>query len=73
MDWSEVPDGIGGRVDVWVWHEVVQDHRAETSPELPGRDANLEPGNVITIWQEGQGKPSEIVEFTQSVSISHHT
>lgn len=73
MDWSEVPDGIGGRVDVWVWHEVVQDHRAETSSELPGRDLNLEPGNVTTIWQDGHVKPSEIVEFTQRVSIRYNT
>ena len=28
MDWNEVPEGIGGELEVAVWHELVQDKKA---------------------------------------------
>ncbi|KAJ4346719.1 uncharacterized protein N0V89_010651 [Didymosphaeria variabile] len=62
MDWNEVPEGIGGKTDVSVWHQLVQDQKAG-SPELP-KDAGKAP-NVVFLWQEGAGKAAEIVEFTQ--------
>lgn len=66
MDWSEVPEGIGGKVDVSVWHELVQDSK-HTEDVLPS-DGGKAPG-VVFLWQEAVGKPAEIVEFTQQVSI----
>ncbi|KAJ4404130.1 hypothetical protein N0V91_006032 [Didymella pomorum] len=62
MDWSEVPEGIGGKVDVSVWHELVQDSK-HTEDVLPS-DGGKPPG-VVFLWQEAVGKPAEIVEFTQ--------
>ncbi|KAH6638823.1 hypothetical protein C7974DRAFT_387380 [Boeremia exigua] len=62
MDWSEVPEGIGGKVDVSVWHELVQDSKY-TEDALPA-DGGKAPG-VVFLWQEAAGKPAEIVEFTQ--------
>ncbi|KAL1593040.1 hypothetical protein SLS59_009510 [Nothophoma quercina] len=62
MDWSEVPEGIGGKVDVSVWHELVQDSK-HTEDVLPS-DAGKAPG-VVFLWQEAVGKPAEVVEFTQ--------
>jgi hypothetical protein len=67
MDWSEVPEGIGGKVDVSVWHELVQDSK-HTEDVLPSDGAKA-PG-VVFLWQEAVGKPAEIVEFTQQVSSS---
>ena len=32
MDWSEVPEGIGGKFEVAVWHELVQDQKKQHSP-----------------------------------------
>lgn len=64
MDWSEVPEGIGGKVDVSVWHELVQDSK-HTDDVLPS-DGGKAPG-VVFLWQEAVGKPAEIVEFTQQV------
>ncbi|KAK7188972.1 hypothetical protein PSPO01_05081 [Paraphaeosphaeria sporulosa] len=66
MDWNEVPEGIGGKIDVSVWHQLVQDQKV-AFPELPkdaGKDATKAP-NVIFLWQERVGKAAEIVEFTQ--------
>ncbi|KAH3965833.1 hypothetical protein HBH92_128500 [Parastagonospora nodorum] len=62
MDWSEVPEGIGGKIDVSVWHELVQDQQ-NGSVALPSNSDKV-PG-VVFLWQETVGKPAEIVEFTQ--------
>lgn len=65
MDWNEVPEGIGGKIDVSVWHQLVQDQKSRTT-QLPS-DSEKAP-NVVFIWQEGVRKSAEIVEFTQQVS-----
>jgi acyl-CoA synthetase (AMP-forming)/AMP-acid ligase II len=67
MDWNEVPEGIGGKIDVSVWHQLVQDQKNGTT-ELP-QTAGKAP-NVVFLWQEGVGKSVEIVEFTQQVRNS---
>lgn len=66
MDWSEVPEGIGGKVDVSVWHELIQDSK-HTEPVLPS-DRAAAPG-VVFLWQEAVGKPAEMVEFSQQVRL----
>lgn len=66
MDWSEVPEGIGGKVDVSVWHELVQDSK-HTDNVLPSDTAKAP--SVAFIWQEAAGKPAEIVDFTQQVRL----
>ncbi len=71
MDWSEVPEGIGGKFDVAVWHELVQDQKNDTA-QLPSNTDK--PPNVVFVWQQEEaGKSAEIVEFTQQVSSSHRT
>ncbi|KAF1925047.1 uncharacterized protein M421DRAFT_71067 [Didymella exigua CBS 183.55] len=62
MGWSDVPEGIGGKLDVSVWHELVQDSR-HSDAVLPSDGAKA-PG-VVFLWQEAVGKPAEMVEFTQ--------
>ncbi|KAI8933327.1 hypothetical protein NX059_009952 [Plenodomus lindquistii] len=62
MDWSEVPEGIGGNIDVSVWHELVNDHKA--GPVQLPTTQDKAPG-VAFLWQETTGKPAELVEFTQ--------
>lgn len=66
MDWSEVPEGIGGNVDVSVWHELVHDQKS-SDPQLPFTKDKAP--SVVFLWQEAVGKPAEIVEFTQQVSL----
>jgi acyl-CoA synthetase (AMP-forming)/AMP-acid ligase II len=62
MGWSEVPEGIGGKIDISVWHELVQDQHSGTIA-LP--TTNEKAPTVVFLWQEAVGKPAEIVEFTQ--------
>ncbi|KAF2845122.1 hypothetical protein T440DRAFT_493638 [Plenodomus tracheiphilus IPT5] len=62
MDWSEVPEGIGGKIDVSVWHELVQEHKA-SAIQLPENKGKAQ--SVAFLWQEAPGKPAEMVDFTQ--------
>lgn len=64
MDWSEVPEGIGGKIDVSVWHELVQDQK-NGAAVLPSNADKA--SSVVFLWQEAAGKSAEIVEFTQQV------
>ena len=66
MDWSEVPEGIGGKIDVSVWHQLVQD-QANGAVVLPSDTKKA--SNVVFLWQESVGKSAEIVEFTQQVGL----
>jgi acyl-CoA synthetase (AMP-forming)/AMP-acid ligase II len=67
MDWNEVPEGIGGKLDVSVWHQLVQDQR---SPDLQLPSTTVTPPNVVFLWQHGIRKSADIVEFSQHVSTS---
>jgi acyl-CoA synthetase (AMP-forming)/AMP-acid ligase II len=58
MDWSEVPEGIGGKIDVSVWHELVQDQKSGVS-QLPST-AQKPPG-VVFLWQEVAGISSSLM------------
>jgi hypothetical protein len=67
MDWTEVPEDVGGKIEVDAWHELVQNHQDTTSTNPPELKTE-ELGKVITVWQ-GRIDDSEIVEFTQKVSL----
>jgi hypothetical protein len=67
MDWTEVPAGLGGKVDVSVWHELVQDHSG--SPAPPELKAS-ELGTITIIWQNENLLPGELIEFTHGNFIS---
>jgi hypothetical protein len=70
MEWSEVPEGIGGKIDVSVWHELLQDAK-NSDATLPSGTAKAP--NVVFLWQEAVSKPAEIIEFTQQVRFFVHS
>lgn len=65
LDWNEVPEGIGGKIDVTTWHDLVEEKKG-TTPQIPARDAANEPPSVYTFWPNKTGK-YELVEYTQKV------
>jgi hypothetical protein len=67
MDWTEVPEGLGGSIDVTVWHELVHDHTESLA--LPDA-ASSALGDITTIWQPEPGQPGEIVTFTHANLIA---
>ncbi|KAF2455592.1 hypothetical protein BDY21DRAFT_289228 [Lineolata rhizophorae] len=65
VDWSEVPAGVGGKIDVVVWHELSREQNG-SSAELPADDSKQTPGGIVAVWQVAPGAQSEIVEFSQA-------
>lgn len=63
MDWNEVPEGMGGSVNVATWPEIVNDAPADVGKELP--DEGGESHDVVTFWQGKPGTMEEMVRFSQ--------
>ena len=71
MEWNEVPEGVGGRADIAVWHEIIDERGESTSSDPPVHSAMEVVPNVITAWQPDANslEKYELVEITQKVSI----
>lgn len=67
LDWNEVPEGEGGKADIAVWHEIIDESESPLS-ELPMDllDNNLP--NVVILSKIGSSGVWDIVELTQKVS-----
>lgn len=63
MDWNEVPEGMGGSVNVATWREIVDETPVDIGGELP--EEGGEPKDVVTFWQGKAGAMEEMVRFTQ--------
>ncbi|KAK1655554.1 hypothetical protein BDP81DRAFT_456508 [Colletotrichum phormii] len=66
MDWNEVPEGMGGSVNVATWQEILRDAPVDAAREVPPVDKEIEPKDVVTFWQSKPGTMEEMVRFTQS-------
>lgn len=68
MDWNEVPEGIGGKTEVIVWHDVVNEKDQSISSEVPEISSNsVEPNIITAVKSSVKSESCEIVEFTQKV------
>lgn len=67
MDWTEVPEDVGGRIDVSTWHELVKDNQG-SGTNLP--ETKEIPPSVV-VWEEESAPPGpgEAVEYSQQVYI----
>lgn len=63
VDWSEVPEGVGGSIAVSVWHDLVEDQKHVHGNDIP-ENGDTEPGNVVTVWQAQGGSLISVVEFS---------
>lgn len=68
MEWNEVPEGVGGRAEIAVWHEIVEEKRSSAMAELPPRNPDAVTPSIITT-SIGAHDPEkhELIEFTQEV------
>ncbi|KAG5978479.1 hypothetical protein E4U55_006168 [Claviceps digitariae] len=70
MDWNDVPEGMGGSVNVTTWQDLVNDTPAGTLTELPPLDKDNVPQDIVTFWQGKSGELEEMVRFTQANLVS---
>lgn len=66
MDWNEVPEGVGGKADIAVWHEVVDERREINSLELPPSILEESLPDIIIISNKSSTEHN-IMNFTQKV------
>ncbi|KAK3378523.1 hypothetical protein B0H63DRAFT_250170 [Podospora didyma] len=70
MDWNEVPQGTGGRVNVSTWQDIVSDSPVDAGKELPALKDQKDPRDVTVFWQSNNGLPEEMVRFTAANFMS---
>ncbi|QPG96917.1 hypothetical protein C2857_005486 [Epichloe festucae Fl1] len=70
MDWNDVPEGMGGSVNVTTWQDLLNDTPAGALTELPPVDKETVPQDVVTFWQGKTGDLEEMVRFTQANLVS---
>lgn len=72
MEWNEVPEGVGGKADIAVWHDVIDEKADSASSDPPANASDNTTPSVIAIWQGSANalENYELVEFTQAVRFS---
>lgn len=70
MDWNEVPEGMGGSVNVTTWQDILNDHPRGDRDTLPTFEAENKPTDLITFWQGKPGEMEEMVSFSQANIVS---
>lgn len=77
MEWNEVPEGVGGRADIGVWHEVIEERRHIVDSNLPTDLNGGSLSTIVMVSNNRRGGPNnfDIVEFTQQVCLltGYHT
>ncbi|KAJ4167926.1 hypothetical protein NW754_011741 [Fusarium falciforme] len=70
MDWNEVPEGTGSKINVATWQDIIRDAPAHAGSELPETDPEKTPMDVVTFWQTEPGQVEEMVRFSQANLVS---
>ena len=67
IDWNEVGEGEGGKAEIAVWHNIIEEKQA--SSELPSDVAEGDLTNVIMVTEDAWSAMDsyELTEFTQAV------
>ena len=70
LDWNEVPEGVGGKADIAVWHDIIDD-KSSTPTELPTEIPGGAIPNVVTVAEDSMSAfdSYEIIELTQKVLL----
>ena len=69
IDWNEVAEGEGGRAEVAVWHDVI-DEKNRSPSELPQEIPGGAVPNVAVVSESKDHGKHDVVEFTQKVSLT---
>ncbi|KAL2760707.1 hypothetical protein ACRALDRAFT_2096339 [Sodiomyces alcalophilus JCM 7366] len=70
MDWNEVPQGMGGSINVATWQDIVQEAPPAAGTELPAPAEQQEAPDVVIFSQGKPGSVEEMVCFSQTNLVS---
>lgn len=67
MDWNEVGEGEGGKVEIAVWHDIIDEK--QTSSDLPDSVPEGTVTNVVMVTEDAWSAMDsyDLTEFTQAV------
>jgi hypothetical protein len=63
LDWNEVPKGMGGKINVSTWQEIIEDDKSTTS-DVPAVDSTNTPADLVAFWPSKSGY--QLVSYTQA-------
>ena len=70
MDWNEVPQGMGGSVNVSTWQDIIADSPVDAGKTLPPVEGQGEARDVTVFWRSKPGAMEEMVRFTAANFVS---
>lgn len=72
MDWNEVGEGEGGKAEIAVWHNIIDEK--QPSSELPDDIPEGTATNVVMVTEDAWSAMDsyELTEFTQAVRYIIH-
>ena len=67
MDWNEISEGEGGKVEIAAWHDIIDEK--QTSSELLGDVPEGTVTNVVMVTEDTWSAMDsyDLTEFTQAV------
>lgn len=65
LDWSEVPEGVGGKVNVTTWQDILHESPTTAGADLPSDTEAKAASDVIFFWKSKASSQEELVQFTQ--------
>ena len=68
MDWNQVPAGIDRKVEVAVWHDLVDERKSLASSDVLGVDKSLSVSPLSTFASSTDNGIGELLEYTSEVS-----
>ncbi|OJJ48432.1 hypothetical protein ASPZODRAFT_113308 [Penicilliopsis zonata CBS 506.65] len=63
MDWSHVPEELKNRLEVNVWHNLVEENRNIHGSDVPSYDPSTPTPSVTTVWPSGAAL-GDFVEYS---------
>lgn len=70
MEWNEVPEGIGGKVGISVWHDIVDEKKDAVGAQLPANAQGEAVPGITTFWPTNEDPVGQMTEFSQKVNYT---
>ncbi|KAI1194952.1 hypothetical protein F5X97DRAFT_261501 [Nemania serpens] len=70
LDWNEVPKGVGGKVNVSTWQDILNDNPQTSGTQLPPADNQAAAPDVIMFQASKADSVEEMARFTQGNLVS---
>jgi len=67
MEWNQVPEGVGGKAEIAVWHEIIDEKGEPRVSDVPASMPGEELPSIIIVSKRPDSSDYNMVAFTQKV------